>query len=1197
MLKHPWEIENIKINIDNEAGFLSKFIIYDDSNLFQTHLIKTATTVDFIGAVKDSQIDTEIMISNLKINGILIYLCILDNIIFIIKQINLHQLEEYFNERKNLLIFMTSECKEDFTNDISSKNQVSELKDQILSEQKYINITIKKEIIRCIIKKSQYRTIKMSQKLLPNKYNSKNNDYKLDDFILVQSQGFSLYYNSKDQILNVLKFYVDEKRFNHEIDFYHQIENTFPFIRKIFGIINQSRGLPIIILEYVQGERLDTFLLSEKEISFNTKIKIIEQILLSVYYVHSNGFYLRDLKPGNIIIDYKNDAILIDFDSSKKMYSSNEKEDNTCDIGNPTFTAPEQYNSNEYTYKVDSYSVGMIIHFIITRQNYKFSYSDLHDIYKQKENISKNEKFPKCPEEYEFILSIYEKCFEISPNLRPSITILIALIILDNNQLKSSNEAVLQHTINELEKYESIFKTADKYMYEESFERSYLQYFLGYIYYTGQYVSQNIVKAIFELEKASNQNNSNAQCYLGEIYYKGEYISPDINKSIHYLTLSANQNDSYAQYYLGEIYYKGEYISRDINKSIHYLILSSNQNNSVSQYLLGYIYYKGEYISRDINKSIHYLTLSANQNEQYAQFCLGEIYYKGKYISRDINKSTHYLTLSADQNNSNAQFYLGEIYYLGEYVSIDINKAIHYLTLSANQNNSGAQYYLGVIYYKGEYISRDINKSIHYFTLSADQNHSEAQYCLGEIYYLGEYVSRDIKKSIYYLILSANQNNSNAQCLLGFIYYSGEYISRDIKKSIHYLNLSANQNNSNAQSYLGVIYHKGEYISRDIKKSIHYLTLSSNQNNSNAQYYLGVIYYLGEYISHDINKAIHYLTLSANQYNSNAQFYLGEIYYLGEFISCDINKAIHYLTLSANQNNSGAQFYLGFIYYKGEYISRDINKSIHYFTLSANQNNPSAQCLLGYIYYRGEYISRDIKKSIHYLTISSNNNDSVAQCLLGKIYYDGQYIEKNINKSIHYFKESSCFNSSAAKNFLGVIYKNGDGVEKNIYFAKIYFKEAIKEKEEPYSMYNLARIYYFGIEHERKISKAIALLENASNKQLIIADLFLFYIFTICDDKYFRNQKKSFKYYVKFQYHFKQQMSFINFNDYDIFEKLYNYFRDYDLTYYHDYLYDLFCFLMSEKLYEWKMQNDNVHVNNKSLRKDINADFYEGFYD
>ena len=106
----------------------------------------------------------------------------------------------------------------------------------------------------------------------------------------------------------------------------------------------------------------------KKKSDFITKIKISEEIIFSVFYIHLNRIYLRDLKPDNIIIDSNKDAILIDFDSSKEMYSSNE-EKNTGDIGNPVFAAPEQLNSDTYTYKVDSYSVGMIIHFNLPDRN------------------------------------------------------------------------------------------------------------------------------------------------------------------------------------------------------------------------------------------------------------------------------------------------------------------------------------------------------------------------------------------------------------------------------------------------------------------------------------------------------------------------------------------------------------------------------------------------------------------------------------------------------------------------------------------------------------------------------------------------------------------------------------------------------------------------------------------------------------
>ena len=78
------------------------------------------------------------MIFSMKINNVNFYLCIFDNTIFIIKQINLPEYQDYFNEHLDSPIFMTSECKENFINIcdskvISIKNPNSKENDQFLN--------------------------------------------------------------------------------------------------------------------------------------------------------------------------------------------------------------------------------------------------------------------------------------------------------------------------------------------------------------------------------------------------------------------------------------------------------------------------------------------------------------------------------------------------------------------------------------------------------------------------------------------------------------------------------------------------------------------------------------------------------------------------------------------------------------------------------------------------------------------------------------------------------------------------------------------------------------------------------------------------------------------------------------------------------------------------------------------------------
>ena len=192
-LESQFEMRNIEVDIDSEIEFLHKFIIYDDSELIKSPYIKLATN-DFINEIKKSEFDTGIMISSMKVNNLIIYLCILNTRIFIIKQINLPKFQEYFNEHKDLLIFKTAKCYDDFFKAIYSKFLNSEENNQHLNEQEDINKIIKKEIIGCIIKKSQYRTIKMRQEILPNKYNSKNNEYKIEYFLFNSIKRFQTFF-------------------------------------------------------------------------------------------------------------------------------------------------------------------------------------------------------------------------------------------------------------------------------------------------------------------------------------------------------------------------------------------------------------------------------------------------------------------------------------------------------------------------------------------------------------------------------------------------------------------------------------------------------------------------------------------------------------------------------------------------------------------------------------------------------------------------------------------------------------------------------------------------------------------------------------------------------------------------------------------------------------------------------------------
>lgn len=123
-----------------------------------------------------------------------------------------------------------------------------------------------------------------------------------------------------------------------EIQFIYHLEFESIFIRKIFsrnsGIelfqrehenylsifhplipcyygTYENRTTKSLIIEYIQGLSLEQ--ITQLNLSFEDKIRMIFKIMLTIEYLHEKNFVYRDLKPSNFIIDKYKNAVLIDF--------------------------------------------------------------------------------------------------------------------------------------------------------------------------------------------------------------------------------------------------------------------------------------------------------------------------------------------------------------------------------------------------------------------------------------------------------------------------------------------------------------------------------------------------------------------------------------------------------------------------------------------------------------------------------------------------------------------------------------------------------------------------------------------------------------------------------------------------------------------------------------------------------------------
>lgn len=98
---------------------------------------------------------------------------------------------------------------------------------------------------------------------------------------------------------------------------------------------------------------LREYILNNK-ITIKEKVKICIQILEGVQYIHQKNYIHRDLKPSNIFLGNDSNIKIGDFGLVTDINDADE------DVGTIGYTAPEVLNGNNYNYKADLYSLGII---------------------------------------------------------------------------------------------------------------------------------------------------------------------------------------------------------------------------------------------------------------------------------------------------------------------------------------------------------------------------------------------------------------------------------------------------------------------------------------------------------------------------------------------------------------------------------------------------------------------------------------------------------------------------------------------------------------------------------------------------------------------------------------------------------------------------------------------------------------------
>lgn len=127
----------------------------------------------------------------------------------------------------------------------------------------------------------------------------------------------------------------------------------------------QENETAYIVMEYLDGETLDSRLKREKTIPETEAIAMLKPIMESLNRVHAEGMLHRDIAPDNIFITKNGQVKLIDFGASRYATTSHSR--SLTVIIKPGFSPEEQYRSrgDQGTY-TDVYALAATLYKMVT---------------------------------------------------------------------------------------------------------------------------------------------------------------------------------------------------------------------------------------------------------------------------------------------------------------------------------------------------------------------------------------------------------------------------------------------------------------------------------------------------------------------------------------------------------------------------------------------------------------------------------------------------------------------------------------------------------------------------------------------------------------------------------------------------------------------------------------------------------------
>lgn len=187
----------------------------------------------------------------------------------------------------------------------------------------------------------------------------------------VGTGGMADVYKAKDHTLGrFVGIKVLKQEFSEDVNFVTKFRTEaqsaagleHPNIVNIYDVGSEN-AIHYIVMEYVEGITLKTYIEKKGQLSFKEAVSIAIQVGRGIESAHNKHIIHRDIKPQNIIISTEGKVKVTDFGIARAASSNTINSDV---MGSVHYASPEQARNGFVDGKSDIYSLGIVMYEMVT---------------------------------------------------------------------------------------------------------------------------------------------------------------------------------------------------------------------------------------------------------------------------------------------------------------------------------------------------------------------------------------------------------------------------------------------------------------------------------------------------------------------------------------------------------------------------------------------------------------------------------------------------------------------------------------------------------------------------------------------------------------------------------------------------------------------------------------------------------------